>query len=331
MDKIVLGLSGGVDSAVAADILRGMGYEVHGLYLDLGLGGTEDAERAAHELGIPLRIHDIRPELEENVCSRFADSYLQGKTPSPCILCNPSVKFPSLLRLADEIGAAKVATGHYARCEGGRLFKGSASNDQSYMLSRLTKLQLSRIVFPLGNLEKAEIRGRAQRLGLSVAHKSDSMEICFIPDGDYAAFIEKRGITPPEGDYISEDGRVLGRHKGIHHYTLGQRKRLGIALGKRCFVSSIDPVNNTVTLSDDDELHVLTARTENANWLIPLPEGAFDCEIKVRHSKQSYKASVKATGTGFTASFYDAVRAPTPGQAAVCYVGDEVVCSGWII
>ena len=251
MEKIVLGLSGGVDSAVAAALLREQGYEVHGLYLDLGLGGLRQARQAAEELDIPLAVMDIRPELEARVCTPFAASYLRGETPSPCILCNPSVKFPALFRRADELGARLVATGHYARSENGALYRSVSQNDQSYMLSRLTVQQLERCVFPLGDLEKTEIRRRAAALGLTAAHQADSMEICFVPDGDYAAFIESRGVTPPPGDFIDPEGRVLGRHKGIHHYTLGQRKRLGIALGRRVFVSRIDPVRNTVTLTDD--------------------------------------------------------------------------------
>ena len=330
MEKIVLGLSGGVDSAVAAALLRRQGFDVHGLYLDLGLGGLEDAQRAASDLRIPLTAADIRPELEKLVCAPFAAGYLRGETPSPCILCNPQVKFPALFRLAEELGAPFVATGHYARCENGALYKGLSANDQSYMLSRLTVPQLRRCVFPLGHLEKRQVRQEAERLGISAAQKPDSMEICFIPDGDYAAFIERRGIVPPPGDFISPDGRVLGRHKGIHHYTLGQRRRLGIALGKRVFVSKIDPVANTVTLTDDEELYVTHARARDANWLLSPPPEGFACEIRVRHSRRSDPGRVIPRGDGFELHFDAPVRAPTPGQAAVGYMGDRVICSGWI-
>ncbi|MGI6028612.1 MAG: tRNA 2-thiouridine(34) synthase MnmA [Candidatus Heteroscillospira sp.] len=330
-EKIVLGLSGGVDSAVSAALLRDAGYEVHGLYLDLGLGGKADAVRAADDLGIPLTVRDIRPELEKAVCAPFAEGYLRGETPSPCILCNPSVKFPSLFRLAKELGAEKVATGHYARCENGALYQGKSANDQSYMLSRLTLEQLKRCVFPLGGMEKTEIRKKAEELGLSVAHKADSMEICFIPDGDYAAFIESRGTVPPPGDFIAPDGAVLGRHKGIHHYTLGQRRGLNIALGRRVFVSAIDPINNTVTLSDDDDLYVTQARAKNANWLITPPPDGFDCRVRVRHSRVSAPARIVPDGDGFVIHFAEPTRAPTPGQAAVGYIGEQVVCSGWLL
>ena len=331
MEKIILGLSGGVDSAVAASLLRRQGYEVIGLYLDIGLGGEKDAKKAADDLGIELHIRDIRPELESRVCDLFACSYLRGETPSPCIICNPTVKFPALFALADELGIEKVATGHYARCVEGALYQSASANDQSYMLSRLTAQQLKRCVFPLGDMPKEEIRSLAAGLGLAAAQKADSMEICFIPDGDYAAFIEKRGITPPTGDYIDSAGRVLGQHKGIHHYTLGQRKRLGIALGKRVFVSKIDPVNNTVTLSDDDELYVTSAAAKEANWLIDAPAEGFDCNVKVRHSRFSTPARVIPRDDGFVMEFSSPVRAPTPGQAAVAYLDGRVVCSGWII
>ncbi|MGE4353565.1 MAG: tRNA 2-thiouridine(34) synthase MnmA [Oscillospiraceae bacterium] len=331
MEKVILGLSGGVDSAVAASLLRSRGFDVHGVYLDIGLGGDTDARVVAGSLGIPLEICDIRAELDDKVCTRFASSYLAGKTPNPCMLCNPNVKFPTLLRMADKLGGQYVATGHYARCEDSRLFKGKPSNDQSYMLSRLTPQQLKRCLFPLGGMEKVQVRALAEKLDLPVAHKPDSMEICFIPDGDYAAFIASRGEVPPEGNFVDERGQVLGRHRGIHHYTLGQRKRLGIALGKRIFVSAIDSLNNTVTLSDDDVLSVNRAEAEEANWLISPPDGGFDADVRVRHSKLSYPAHITPLGTGFTIEFSAPVRAPTPGQAAVGYIGDEVVCSGWII
>ena len=331
MEKIVLGLSGGVDSAVAAALLREQGYEIIGLYLDIGLGGENDAKKTADDLGIELHIRDIRPQLEEKVCSVFACSYLKGETPSPCIMCNPTVKFPALFQLADELGIEKVATGHYALCRNGELYKSASNNDQSYMLSRLSCDQLRRCVFPLGDMQKEEIRKKAEELGLSVAKKADSMEICFIPDGDYAAFIEKRGITPPPGDYIDPNGNVLGRHKGIHHYTLGQRKRLGIALGKRVFVSNIDPNNNTVTLTDDEDLYVSRAQAKDANLLTEIPAEGIDCEVKVRHSRFSTPARVIPAGDGFVMEFSSPVRAPTPGQAAVAYLDGRVICSGWII
>ena len=220
-EKLVLGLSGGVDSAVAARLLREK-YDVTCLWLDIGLGGGEDAAAVAKELGLPFETADIRDALEERVCTPFAQTYLAGKTPLPCALCNPTVKFPALLALADRLGAPYVATGHYARRGTGTdgralLRKGRPANDQSYMLSRLPQDILRRVVFPLGEYEKREVRALAGEAALAVAEKPDSMEICFIPDGDYAAWLDRRGNTPPPGNFVDREGRVLGRHKGIHH------------------------------------------------------------------------------------------------------------------
>lgn len=330
MEKIVLGLSGGVDSAVVASILRERGYEVYGLYLDIVEGAKDDAIAVAKMLDIPLKVLDIADKLEENVCSKFAACYLNGETPNPCIMCNPSVKFPSLLAHADEIGAKFVATGHYAICENGKLFKGKPSNDQSYMLSRLTNSQLARCVFPLGEMEKMQVRELAKNIELPVANKPDSMEICFVKNGDYADFIEKRGQTPPVGNFVDNDGKVLGQHGGIHKYTIGQRRGLGISLGKRIFVSNINPENNTVTLSDDDELHVTKISAHSANWLIDFPPEGLDCEVRVRHSKTSASGKIVPTESGFDVFFDSPVRAPTAGQSAVGYIENQVVCSAYI-
>jgi tRNA-specific 2-thiouridylase len=332
MERIVLGLSGGVDSAVAARILAERGFEVLGLYLDIGTGGEDAARQAARELGIDFAVRDIRSELEAKVCAPFAEGYLRGETPNPCVLCNPSVKFPALLRYADEVGARYVATGHYARCENGRLFMSKSANDQSYMLAMLTKEQLRRCVFPLGDMPKTEVRAMAGEGGLSAAGKADSMEICFVPDGDWAAFIERRGVTPPEGDFVDPEGNVLGRHRGIHRYTIGQRKRLGIALGQRMFVSAIDPERNTVTLSEGGDLYARSAEAESVNWLIERPEGEIECLARVRHSRALAEAKLRAAERGFSLEFEQPVRAPVPGQAAVCYSHDgEVLCGGIIV
>lgn len=330
MERVVLGLSGGVDSAVAARLLMQRGFEVVALYLDIGTGGEEAAEQAARELGIDFHVRDIRPQLEKHVCAPFAGGYLRGETPNPCVLCNPTVKFPALFALADELGARYAATGHYARCRGGRLFMGEPENDQSYMLAFLRTEQLERCMFPLGGMNKSAVRALAEQFSLSAAHRPDSMEICFVPDGDWAGFIERRGAVPPEGDFITPDGAVIGRHRGIHRYTIGQRRHLGISAGRRVFVSAIDPERNTVTLSDGDALYVSRAAAEGANWLMPKPEGSFECGVRVRHSRGLSSAVVTAADGGFVMEFDRPVRAPVPGQAAVCYVGGEVVCAGTI-
>src|SRR5699024_2690054 len=265
---IVLGLSGGVDSAVAAKLLQEH-YDVTGLYLDIGLGGSgaADAAAVAERLGMPLEIADIRAQLEEQVCAPFAADYLAGRTPLPCARCNRLVKFPALFALAEKIGARYVSTGHYARVENGVLKKGRPANDQSYMLARLTREQLQRVIFPLGNYEKAEVRQLARSFGIPVADKPDSMEICFIPDGDYAAWLDRRGFSTPDGNFVDKDGKVLGHHKGVHHYTLGQGRGLGVSGPHRYFVTALRPDTNEVVLSDGSDLGKSTVFGSSPNWI----------------------------------------------------------------
>lgn len=334
-EKLVLGLSGGVDSAVAARLLREK-YDVTCLWLDIGLGGGEDAAAVAKELGLPFETADIRDALEERVCTPFAQTYLAGKTPLPCALCNPTVKFPALLALADRLGAPYVATGHYARRGTGAdgralLRKGQPANDQSYMLSRLPQDILRRVVFPLGEYEKREVRALAGEAALAVAEKPDSMEICFIPDGDYAAWLDRRGNTPPPGDFVDREGRVLGRHKGIHHYTLGQRRGLGGSGPHRYFVSAIRPETNEVVLSDGTDLHADRTRCTDLNWIaIEGLEGERACTVRLRHSKVETPAILCPDGDAVEIRMLTPARAPTPGQLAVFYDGDIVLGSGWI-
>ena len=329
-DKVVLGLSGGVDSAVAAMLLQQQGYEVYGLYLDIGSeDAREDAKTVSERLSISLIIADIEDELEEKVCRPFVEAYLRGATPNPCILCNPNVKFKTLLEYADSIGARYVSTGHYARAIDGCLYKGRPENDQSYMLSRLKKEQVERLVLPLGEYNKNEVRQLANVFGLPVAHKPASMEICFIPDKDYGAYIEKRGIIPPEGNFVDERGKVLGRHKGIHRYTVGQRRGLNIAVGKRIFVFEIRPETNEVVLSDGEELFTDKISVYDVNWLVPR-SSKFKSDVRVRHSHVSTLAEVTPVGDGAEVLFLEPVRAPTKGQSAVFYIADEVIGGGFI-
>lgn len=334
-EKLVLGLSGGVDSAVAARLLREK-YDVTCLWLDIGLGGGEDAAAVAKELDLPFETADIRDALEERVCTPFAQTYLAGKTPLPCALCNPTVKFPALLALADRLGAPYVATGHYARRGTGAdgralLRKGQPANDQSYMLSRLPQDILRRVVFPLGEYEKREVRALAGEAALAVAEKPDSMEICFIPDGDYAAWLDRRGNTPPPGNFVDREGRVLGRHKGIHHYTLGQRRGLGVSGPHRYFVSAIRPETNEVVLSDGTDLHADRTRCTDLNWIaIEGLEGERACTVRLRHSKVETPAILCPHGDAVEIRMLTPARAPTPGQLAVFYDGDIVLGSGWI-
>ena len=335
--NVVLGLSGGVDSAVAAARLRADGFEVLGVYLEMGVGdGAAAARQAAAELDIPLEVVDIRDALEHHVCTPFAQSYLSGRTPLPCAVCNPTVKFPALLAAADRLGATFVATGHYAKTAPGSngrtlLLRGEHTNDQSYLLARLPQEILQRVIFPLSDYKKEAIRTQAEEGGLSAAHRPDSMEICFVPDDDYAAWLEKRGDVPPPGNFVDKEGNVLGRHKGFHHYTLGQRRGLGVPAAHRLFVTAIRPERNEVVLSAGEDLNYTTVFCTDPNWIsIPAPEGVLECEARFRHSKQSVPVSVLCHGEEITVSAHSPVRAPTPGQLAVFYDGDIVLGSAWI-
>ena len=335
--KVVLGLSGGVDSALAALRLQAMGFEVLALYLDVGLGGAEAAQEAANQLGLSFASANVSAELERLVCRPFYDDYLAGRTPIPCARCNPSVKFPTLFRYAGEVGAQFVATGHYARTAVGAdsqpiLLRGAPENDQSYMLARLPREMLDRILFPLGGLNKVAVRQEAEQAGLSAAHRPDSMEICFIPENDYAAWLDRRGGTPPPGNFIDQSGQVLGVHKGYHHYTLGQRRGLGVSSTGRLFVSAIRPETNEVVLSHGEGLHANLVRCEGLNWLA---EGEFDrprrAMVRLRHSKREEQALLAPTENGGVELRMDQpARAPTPGQLAVFYDGEQVLGSGWI-
>ena len=337
MKKVVLGLSGGVDSAVCAYLLKEKGYDVTGVFLDIGLTPPDDAAEVAEKCGIKFAVVDIRKELDEKVCTPFCEAYLDGRTPNPCILCNPAVKFKNLFAAADRIGADFVSTGHYARIgeKNGKacLLTAVSEKDQSYMLYRLPKEWLSRLLWPLGDfLSKEEVRQKAREFAISIAEKDDSMEICFIPDKDYSAFVEKRGICPPEGDFVDETGKVLGKHRGIHHYTIGMRRHLGIAVGERIYVKSIDRANNQVVLASGDEVYVSQIEVSDVNLLTATPITLpYPCRAKVRYSRQTYPCVItKLENSKLTAQFDPPVRAPAPGQSAVFYDGELVLGGGFI-
>ena len=337
-EKVVLGLSGGVDSSVAAVRLLEDGWQVHALYLDIGLGGEEAARETARQLSLPFEVARVGEELERHVCSRFYADYLAGRTPIPCARCNPTVKFPALLRHADAIGAQYVATGHYARIGTGAdgrpvLLRGGGTNDQSYMLARLPRTMLERVLLPLGDVEKTAIRREAEQAALVTADRPDSMEICFIPDNDYAAWLERRGGTPGPGNFVDPEGNILGTHKGFHHYTLGQRRGLGVSSTGRLFVSAIRPERNEVVLTHGEGLHSGVVFCEELNWLA---EGSLSGprrgQVRLRHSRRSDSALIVPLGDGRVRLDMDApARAPTPGQLAVFYDGDLVLGSGWIL
>ena len=331
MSKVVLGFSGGVDSAVSAELLKKQGFQVYGLYLD----NTDEAARlaaltAAEQRGIDLQVLDVKAQLEERVCRPFTEAYLRGETPNPCILCNPTLKFKSLTAYADAVGAELVATGHYARADGGRIFKGRPANDQSYMLCRLTRQQAQRVLFPLGDYEKVQVRALAEELGLPAAHKPDSMEICFIPDKDYIGWLSRRAAMPPEGDFVFHS-QVVGRHEGIHRYTVGQR-RPGLMDGRKVYISRIDPVSNQIELALWEELFQTEVTARDFNWLIDPPRSPIRASVRVRHTKWENPACI-ATVDGDLVRIHcdEPVRAPAAGQSAVLYDGEQLLGGGFIV
>lgn len=330
MKKVVLGFSGGVDSAVSAVLLQSSGYEVHGLYMDnTDTASLQDAEDTARFIGIPLKIVDVHEALDARVCRAFAECYLRGETPNPCIICNPTLKFKTLLEYADEIGAEYVATGHYARSDAGAIYKGHPANDQSYMLCRLTREQAARVLFPLGAYEKRETRAMAESFSLPVAHKSDSMEICFIPDKDYISWLARRAELPGEGDFVFH-GEVIGKHEGIYRYTVGQR-RPGLIDGRKVYISRIDARTNTVELALWEELFKTEVYARDFNWLIDPPTAPVSASVRVRHTKwETPDCTAYVEGDSVRIECSDPVRAPAAGQSAVLYDGDRLLGGGFI-
>lgn len=343
-EKIMLGMSGGVDSSVAAAVLLENGFAVAGATLilcsdDSGLN-SRDAAAVCEKLKIKHYTFDFKNEFSNFVISDFISQYKSGKTPNPCIVCNKHIKFGKMLDTAVELGYNKIATGHYARIErrdDGRYLLMRAADpakDQSYVLYGLTQNQLSHLLFPLGEYTKSEIRQKAKALGLINADRPDSQDICFVPDGDYAEFIERAsGEKSQSGDYTDINGRVLGRHRGIIHYTLGQRKGLGIALGKPAFVIDKCCDGNTVVLGDEEHLFKTEVFAENVNY-IPFDrlDGEMRVTAKLRYRHSAQPAVIMPHGEhGVRIIFDSPQRAPSPGQAAVFYDGDTVVGGGTIV
>ena len=329
--KVVLGFSGGVDSAVCAALLKKEGHEVIGLYLDnADEQAKAEAIGAAAHIGIPLHIADVKAELEEKVCRPFQEAYFRGETPNPCILCNPTVKFRNLLALADALGAEKIATGHYARAEEDGIYKGHPSNDQSYMLCRLTRAQAARLLFPIGGMEKTAVRALAAELGLPVANKPDSMEICFIPDKDYLGWLSRRRELPGPGDFCFH-GQVIGQHEGICRYTVGQR-RPGLHGDRKVYISRIDARENRIDLALWEELFQTEVKARDFNWLIEPPTEPFRGTVRVRHTKwENPPCTVYPEGDGVRILCDEPVRAPAAGQSAVVYSGDRLLGGGFIV
>lgn len=346
-EKIAIGLSGGVDSAVAAYLLKQEGYEVIGLTMETGGPSVEkDAKEVAEHLGIHHEMIDVRECFEREVKEYFVEEYRHGRTPNPCVMCNPAIKWKALMNAAKERGISLFATGHYANIiplENGRCtvkMCDFAAKDQTYVLYQLSQEQLKNTIMPLGKYDKTQIREIAEQIGLSVADKPDSMEICFIPDNDYCRFIheycEEKGKTvPPVGDFIAPDGTVLGKHAGIHHYTIGQRKGLGIALGKPAFVTKIDADTNTVVLGDNDDIFTKEVIADQVNWvgLMPLEEGEQKkVTARIRYNHRGAEAILQTLADGkIQCTFTEPQRAVTPGQSLVVYIDGYVAVGGRII
>ena len=352
--RIVVAMSGGVDSSVAAALLAEAGHDVIGLSMQLydqREGGTgygsccslddlHDAGRVARRLSIPHYIVNFERAFQRTVVANFVDEYVAGRTPIPCSHCNSDLKFAALLDRARAFDAEVVATGHYARIavdsETGRqvLRRGrDAAKDQSYFLFSLTQEQLARASFPVGDLSKDVVRKVARDLGLGVADKPDSQEICFVPDGDYAAFIERQtGDLPSGGDIVSQSGEVLGQHGGVHRFTVGQRKGLGIAAAEPMYVLQLQPVDKTVVVGPRQALERTGLTASQVNWIAGAPPSdALRITAQVRHRHQPAPATVRALADNRAAVEFDApVVAITPGQAVVFYDEDVVVGGGWI-
>ena len=330
MSRVILGFSGGVDSSLSATLLKRDGHEVVGLYMDNARAEErENAVKGAEFAGIELIIRDVKAELEEKVCTPFAEAYLKGETPNPCIICNPSVKFKALLETAEARGAEFISTGHYARAKDGGVYKGMPSNDQSYMLCRLKREQAERAVFPLGQFEKSQTRAMAAELGLPAASRPDSQEICFIPDKDYKRWLTARTGSPSPGDLIFH-GKKLGEHKGIIFYTVGQRLP-GLYDGRKLYITRIDASDNTVELALWEELFKTEVRARDFNWLTDRPEKPFRASVRVRHTKwENPPCTVTPEGDGVKIICDDPVRAPAAGQSAVLYDGDRLLGGGFI-
>lgn len=351
--KVMVAMSGGVDSSVAADLLLKSDYEVVGATLDLmscqlednfgrccGWSAVDDARQVASQLGIPHYVLNYQERFEKQVIDNFCAEYLQGRTPNPCIVCNRFIKFGDMLRQAQVIDMDYLATGHYARIKYDQqrqryiLYRGlDRHKDQSYVLYSLEQEQLAHILFPLGEYSKPQIRAMARDLELVVAEKAESQEICFVPDDDYARFVAERnpGCIKP-GPILNLQGEILGQHQGIAHYTIGQRRGLRLAQGHPVYVVALDPQRNAVIVGNNNEVFSHSCKATNLNWIaIEQLEGVMEAETQIRYTAKPVRALLSKNSDGsIQVEFQEAVRALTPGQAIVFYDGEMVIGGGTI-
>jgi tRNA-uridine 2-sulfurtransferase len=362
---VAVAMSGGVDSSTVAALLLQQGRPVVGLTMQLwnqrrlpelqgsgpaqhrccSLDDVYDAKRVAQHLDFPHYVVNFEDQFEQRVIRPFVDQYLNGRTPIACTNCNTDVKFEPLLRMARQIGAERLATGHYARIRYDQVSRRyqllrarDDSKDQSYFLWGLTQEQLLRSEFPLGELTKEEVRALARSVQLPVAEKPESMELCFVPNGNYVQFIHAysreagKPLNDHEGDIVREDGAIIGRHTGVHNYTIGQRKGLGFAAGKPVYVLAIDPEKNRVIVGEDNALRATSLEIEDVNWIsIAEPTQTLRAQVKIRHKHEPAAATVETLpGSRARITFDVSQRAITPGQAAAVYDGDVVLAGGWI-
>jgi len=352
-ERVVVAMSGGVDSSVAAGLLVRQGYEVLGITMQLwpsdlptnhesgccSLSAVEDARRVAHRLDIPHYVVNLREAFDRRVIADFIDEYARGRTPNPCIRCNRFIKFAAFLDRARALGARYIATGHYARVardgETGRfrlLRSADPGKDQTYALYPLTQEQLAHTLFPLGDLIKERTREIAEGMGLANARKPDSQEICFVPNRDYGGFLARRAPEAAKaGAIVDRAGTVLGRHEGIAHYTVGQRRRLGISAPAPLYVTEIRPQSAEIVVGSGDDLRASRLVADEFNWIAPPTQEPLAIEAKIRYTMKAVPARLLATAEGpVRVEFEQPQRAVAPGQSVVCYKGDAVIGGGVI-